>query len=407
MVTVFKTLLFVAAWGAFLGLLIWAFRRVWRRSEDRPALVVRLLATAADLAFLGWVVGPLFVRWDEVTAFVGVPMAAVGGLILALIWVPSLAESLGRWAGSLFDGGGRAPDPEPFFSVAEARRKQGRYLEAAAEVRAQLERFPGHFRGLMLLAEIQAEDLRDLPAATATIGSCLAQPGLAPRNVAFALLRLAEWHLRLAGDRAAARAALERIEHLLPGTPEAHLARQRLAHLTPQAMLEDQRQRRRPEVPRAPDRLGLRGEPPQITPRDSDPHARAEQLVAQLERFPEDNRTREELALLYRQEFHRPDLAAEQLEQLIAQPHAPAQQVVHWLNLLADVHLDDPPDPAAAQRALERIIERDPAAPAAEQARRRLALLPRQLAAKRTSPALKPGSADPRMGLKSGPPQRA
>lgn len=407
MSNVFKIVIFVAAWLAFLVVAGWMVRRLWTRSEDRAALVARLVGTAAVLAFIYYGLGPLFRQWDAASAWVGVPFAAVAGLLLALLWVPSLAEMCGRWVGVLYDGGTAAPEAEPAYSVALARRKQGRYAEALAAVREQLARFPGHFQGQMLQAEIQAEDLRDLPAAAATIEDCLQQPGRTAREVSFALQRLAEWHLRLAGDHATASATLERIEHLLPDTPEAHLARQRRAHLTPQAMLDERRERRRLEVPRAPERLGLLGESPKITPRDSDPHARAEQLVAQLERFPEDNRTREELALLYRQEFHRPDLAAEQLEQLIAQPYAPAQQVVHWLNLLADVHLDDPPDPAAAQRALERIIARDPTAPAAEQARRRLALLPRQLAAKRTSPALKPGSADPRMGLKGGPPQRA
>lgn len=407
MIRLLQLLVFAVVWLGFLAAAVWALRRLWQRSEDRPALIARVLATAADLAFLGWGVGPLFQRMDAVTAFVGVPMAALGGLVLALIWVPSLIESLGRWAGTLYDGGSAAPDPEPFFSIAEARRKQGRYAEAVAAVREQLARFPDHFRGHMLLAEIQAEDLRDLPAAAATLENCLQQPGRTPQQIAFALQRLAEWYLRLAGDRAAAQAALERIEQLLPGSPEAHLARQRLAHLTPQAMLEQRRERPRLEVPRAPERLGVMGEAPKITPRDSDPHERAERLVAQLDRFPEDNQTREELALLYHQEFQRPDLAAEQLEQLIAQPHAPLAQVVRWLQLLAEVHVEGTGDAEAARGALQRIIDLEPTGPAAEAARRQLALLPRRLAAKKPGQALKLDPADPRMGLKSGPPQRA
>jgi len=402
-----KILVFVVAWLGFLAAAVWAVRRIWEHSEDRSALVRRWLYTAAVLAFIVLVLGPMFQRWDAVSAWVGVPFAAVAGLILALIWVPSLTESLGRWVGTLYDGGSVAPDPEPFFSIVEARRKQGRYEEAQAAVREQLARFPDHFRGQMLLAEIQAEDLRNLPAARATIEACVSQPGHAPKNIAFALLRLAEWHLKLAGDRAAAQVALERIEQLLPGTPEAHLARQRLAHLTPQSMLQEARERPRLEVPRAVERLGLLGETPKIVPRGSDPHERVERLVAQLDRFPEDNQTREELALLYREEFQRPDLAAEQLEQLIAQPQAPPAQIVRWLNLLADVHLDGAGDFEAARRVLRRVVDLDPSSPAAAQALRRLALLPRQMAAKKQSQVLKLGSADPRMGLKADPPQRA
>lgn len=402
-----KFLVFALVWLGFLAAAVWAVRRLWERSEDRSALVWRWVFTAADLAFIIWGLGPLFARWDAVSAWVGVPFAAVAGLILALIWAPRLAEGLGRWAGALYDGGAAAPHPEPVLSIAEARRKQGRYAEAVAAVQEQLARFPDHFRAQMLLAEIQAEDLRDLPAAAATIETCLQSPARTPREIAFALQRLAAWHLRLAGDRAAAQAALERIGQLLPDTPEAHLARQRLAHLTPEAMLRERRERSRLEVPRAPDRLGVLGEPPKIVPRDSDPHQRAEQLVAHLDRYPDDNQTREELALLYYQEFQRPDLAAEQLEQLIAQPQAPRARVVRWLNLLAEVHVDGTGDLAAAQHALQRIIDLEPEGPAAETARRALALLPKRWAAKKPGQTLPLDPADPRMGLKSGPPQRA
>lgn len=402
-----QILVFAVGWLGFLAAVVWAVRRLWERSEDRAGLLARWICTAAVLAFIVFALGPLFEQWDAVTAWVGVPFAAVAGLLLALIWVPRLTESLGRWVGTLYDGGARAPEPEPFFSVAEARRKQGRYAEAMAAVREQLARFPDHFRGHLLLAEIQAEDLRDLPAAAATLENCLQQPGRTPPQIAFALQRLAEWYLRLAGDRAAARAALERIEQMLPNSPEAHLARQRLAHLTPQAMLEQRRERPRLEVPRAPERLGVLGESPKIAPRDSDPHERAERLVAQLDRFPEDNQSREELALLYHHEFQRPDLAAEQLEQLVAQPQVPQTQVVRWLQLLAEVHVEGTGDAEAARGALQRIIDLDPTGPAAEAARRQLALLPRRLAAKKPGQALKLDPADPRLGLKSGPPQRA
>jgi tetratricopeptide (TPR) repeat protein len=407
MANFFKTLLWLAAWLGFLAAVGWAIRRVWQRSDDRPALLVRWRLTLADLAFIVFIVAPLFGEFGYVAAFAGVPLAAFAGLVMALIWVPSMVDAVGRRLGTLYDGGSTAPDPEPFFSIAEARRKQGRYEEALAAVREQLTRFPDHFRGQMLLAEIQAEDLRDLPAAATTIEACVSQPGHAPKNITFALLRLAEWQLKLASDRAAAQAALERIEQLLPGTPEAHLARQRLAHLTPETMLQEARERPKLEVPHAVERLGLLGETPKIVPRGSDPHERVERLVAQLDRFPEDNQTREELALLYREEFQRPDLAAEQLEQLIAQPQAPPAQIVRWLNLLADVHLDGAGDFEAARRALQRVVDLDPDSPAAAQARRRLALLPRQMAAKKQSQVLKLGSADPRMGLKGGPPQRA
>lgn len=388
------------------GVLFLAGRRAWRRSSDRRDLLWRWGWTLADLAFIYFVVGPRFGALGYEAAFIGVPLAAVAGLILAVIWVPSVAESFSRLFGNLYDGGDTEPDLEPFFSIAEARRKQGRYAEAMSAVQEQLARFPTNFRGQLLLAEIQAVDLKDLAAAGATIEACVAQPGHAPKNVAFALTQLADWRLKLAGDPDGARQAFELIQQLLPGTPEAHLAGQRIPHLTPPEMIEESRERPRIEVPRSVERLGLLGETPKIVPRDSDPQEVAARLVAQLDRFPEDNRTREELAVLYLESFQRPDLAAEQLEQLIAQPLAPPAQIARWLNLLADVHLTAPGGEDAARAALQRVVDADPKSAAAENSRRRLAVLGRHIQGKKQSQVFQLGSADPRMGLKMGPPQR-
>ncbi|MCB1128672.1 MAG: hypothetical protein KDM81_19410, partial [Verrucomicrobiae bacterium] len=129
------------------------------------------------------------------------------------------------------------------------------------------------------------------------------------------------------------------------------------------------------EAPRADPHLGTRaGGGLHLRP-VRDPAAEAERLVQQLDQFPHDNRAREELALLYVEEFQRPDLAAEQLEQLIDQPHAPQRDVVRWLNLLADYALKSPTGLPAAQAALKRLIDRFPESAGAAAAKRRLGLL--------------------------------
>ncbi len=401
----FQAVFGVLVWVAFAAVAGWVFYRLWRRSEDRPQLVIRWLITLADLAFVVFIVGPMFHEFSYAAAFGGVPLAAFAGLVMAMIWVPEIADSCARKLSQLYDGGNAPPDPEPFFSIAEARRKQGKYAEAEAEVRKQLELFPTNFRGQMLLAEIQANDLHDLEAAAATIDRFVGQPDHAPKNLAFALLRLADWHLKFANDREAARATLERIVQLLPDTPESHIAKQRLAHLTPSEMLAQARARPKLEMPQPIARLGLLGETPRLKTPEREPLVVAAELVAQLDAFPEDNRTREELAWLYLEGFQRPDLAAEQFEQLIAQPNAPAGEIVKWLNQLADVQLNGAGDFAAAQATIQRIIERDPEAPAAAAARRRLALLNREVQAKKQSQVVKLGSYDQRLGLKGGPPR--
>src|SRR5205085_4505738 len=149
---------------------------------------------------------------------VALPMAGFCGIVLAVTWRRALAAIVANPFGNLFDGGNIPPEPRPFYSVSQARQKQGKYLEAIAEVRKQLERFPTDFEGYMLLAQIQAEDLKDLPAAELTIQELCAQPGHAPANIVFALYSLADWHLKFGRDAEAARRALEQAIAMLPET---------------------------------------------------------------------------------------------------------------------------------------------------------------------------------------------
>src|SRR6185295_15285044 len=100
--------------------------------------------------------------------------------------------------------------------IAEAKRKRGQYTEAIAEIRKQLVRFPTDLIGQMMIAEIQAEELNDLPGAELTIRRLCDQPGHAPRNVAHALSTLADWHLKYELNRDAARVDLQQIIERFP-----------------------------------------------------------------------------------------------------------------------------------------------------------------------------------------------
>ncbi|MBM3878677.1 MAG: tetratricopeptide repeat protein [Verrucomicrobia bacterium] len=384
---------------------LWVMVKWWKRSDDRAALFIRWLLTVGVFAFLALMVGPLVKRMDQSdpSAAMAVPLAALAGMVLALVWVPSIVEAAGRHLGRLYDGGTAAPEPEPSFSVAEARRKLGRYAEAIAEIRQQLELFPTDFRLWLMLAEIQAEDLRDVEGAAASIEHLLQQPDHAPKNLAYALSRLADWHLKYRRDPESARRTLERIPTLFPDSPEAHFAHQRLAHL---ATAERLIARDAPEplaVPHSDERLGLRADFTGLKPAPVDPRAKAAELVHQLDLHPADNQTREDLALLYASEFHRLDLATAEFEQLLAQPHAPPGRVVHWLNLLAETQLKETGEPALARQTLRRIIDRYPGSAAAATAARRLALLGKQARPQRESQPIKLAPADPRLGLKLTP----
>src|SRR2546421_393170 len=94
---------------------------------------------------------------------------------------------------SLYDGGRQEIDPKPFYSIAIARRKSGRPLEAIVAIREQLAKFPNDFEGVNLLAGIQAEDMKDLASAEVTFDHFCNSPAAPPRQVAAAWTQMADW----------------------------------------------------------------------------------------------------------------------------------------------------------------------------------------------------------------------
>ena len=96
------------------------------------------------------------------------------------------------------------------------------------------------------------------------------------------------------------------------------------------------------------------------------------------------------------------DLAADQLEQLIAHPHQPARQIIHWLNLLADWQIRFGEDATAARQTLERIVAQFPDHAAAEMARTRMRTLNLELRGKQKSQVVKLGTYEQNLGLRQG-----
>jgi tetratricopeptide (TPR) repeat protein len=387
-------LLLGVAWVLVIGL-----RRWYRNSDDPQSLLFKWGITLLDLLFIIFVVAPLLRQGGFAGAFGGVPMAAVAGLIMAIVWTPNLTAAVGRKVGSLYDGGEASGEPEPILSVAEARRRQGKPREAIEELRRQIEAFPSSVTPRIMLAEIQAEDMGDLEAAAVTIEQLVNLPGQSRSNAAIALTRLADWRLKHAKDIPSARQCFERIVELYPDSPEAYAAHQRLARLAVAEASGVGVEAAPIALPKADPTLGLRSEGG-WRPKPPDHLARATELVAQLERFPMDSLAREDLALTYANELDRPDLAAEQFMQLISQPHAPEKQVVHWLNQLADLQVRSEVTLEAARQTVQKIIELYPHSAAAENAKRRLSVMNLEGRAKKESQVVRLGSYEQKLGLK-------
>ena len=372
-----------------------------QKAEDPARMILKWLVTLGVAVFMIWVAIPAVLQ-DGYAALHGLSLVLICAVVMVVTWRHNLASLVADPIGALYDGGTTPPDPHPAYSVALARQKQGRYLEAIAEIRKQLDRFPTDVEGQLLLAQIQAEDLKDLPAAEITIQHFCEQPGHAPQNIVFALYSLADWHRKIGQDLEAARRDLERVIALLPDSEFSLGAAHRIAHLGGPKMLLPPHEREKFVVAEGAQNLGLLHSQAHLRPVEPDPAEVAAEYVNHLETHPLDTEAREKLAVIYADHYKRLDLATDQLEQLIQEPHQPAKLVVHWLNLLADLQVRSGADYETIRQTLQRIVDRDPNFAGAEIARHRLALLKLELKAKEKSQAVKLGSYEQNIGLKRG-----
>jgi hypothetical protein len=100
------------------------------------------------------------------------------------------------------------------------------------------------------------------------------------------------------------------------------------------------------------------------------------------------------------------DLAAGQVEQLIATRGATQKEIARWLNMLADFHVRVDHDREAASAVLRRIIDLYPNTGVAGQAESRLAYLEGEFRRNTGSQVLKLGSYEGNIGLKGQIPRK-
>jgi tetratricopeptide (TPR) repeat protein len=383
----------VLCWLIVLPALAVLSYRSLGRSED-PAKLIFIWIISAALVLLIQRMVAARVGGPYLPLFILIP-----AVFLSVFWAPIIGRLVAKPLTDTFTGGDEADELKPFYYLAEGKRRQGLLEEAAAEVRKQLEQFPGDAAGYMLLAAIQAEDMHDMKAAEATLAELLAQRSLAPQAAVSALHALADWQLQFGRDTGAARTALERVVQLFPDSQFAHAAQQRIAHLGGVEETRQFRENAKFGVQERLRKIGLeKGAPTE--PEAVDAEAVAAEYVKQLEQFPADTEAREKLAVLYAEQFQRLDLAADQLEQLIAVPDETPKHVASWLNLLATLQVRYGKDRAAAESALRRIMERFPQTSLAEIAATRLASLSLEMKAGEQSQSKRMGAYEKDLGLK-------
>jgi outer membrane protein assembly factor BamD (BamD/ComL family) len=364
-----------------------------------PIFLARLILVRGESAGGGMVGG-------FAIAFIVAGIAATVGILLGIVWAPEFGNLIARPFVNLFMGSSEGEAPKPLYSAAQARRNQGKFAEAITEIHAQLERFPDDAQGWMMLAEIQAKDLKQFDQAVATITTFISREGQSPQQIVAGLSRLADWHLELRHDFVAAREILERIVANYPDLPQSRAAYQRLTHLEEKQRYAGAHADHAMAIPAADPRLGLRKtreNPPAPVENFA---GQVEELRRHLDRFPLDRETREQLALLYAHQLHQPDQCADQMEYLLALPDALPAEIARWLNLLADVYIKETQDAAAARQALERLIEALPDTTMSGQARQRLERLEVEIRHVQQTRTVKLDIGDQRLGLKMEAPWR-
>jgi hypothetical protein len=388
----------------FLGCGIFLAHRMSKRDDGQMFETRdRVIITLALVLLLGGAVKTLGGGGAAAGVFL-LLIVIPAGVILSYIWLPAAVDALLSGLTGAMTGGNQPVEPKPFYFRALAMRRKGKFSEALAEIDGELVKFPGNLEGMCLKAEIQADDLKNLPAAADILQEAIATPGRPLAERLSTQFRLAELLVHRMNDVPAGKALLETILEENPDTEAAHTARQHLAHL-PGATAAAAPERRKLVVVHHEGSLGLTEDLGASTLPQEDWTARAQEWVTHLGQHPTDWEAREKLATVYADHFQRIPLAIDQIRTLIDQPGQPPKRVAGWLNRIADLELraDTGTDGVGkARAALEEVQARYPDSPWAEQAVERLAILGRSERAKAPTPTLKIGVYEQNIGLKRG-----
>jgi tetratricopeptide (TPR) repeat protein len=385
-----------------VAFIVWLFIRSLKRSDDPSRLIFKWMFTAVVFWFEFTVALPAAVK-GGFDAIYGLILTLFSGLAMAITWRGSIIDLIANPIGSLYDGGKEEIEPKPYYSIALTKRKLNHPLEAIVAVREQLAKFPNDYEGVTLLANIQAEDMKDLQSAEITLDNFCNSPDAPDRQIAAAWTQMADWHLKLSQDSDSARVSLEKIIAKFPDTGLSLAAAQRIAHLdgTVKQLLAPHN-RQAMFMPEGVKNPGLRASMRDLIPVETDPEKLAADYVKHLEQHPLDTEAREKLAIIYARHYKRLDLAALELNQLIEEPNQPHKRVAHWLNLLADLQMHGGADYETVRETLLKTVEMFPDLPVAHIARTRLDHLKLEFKGKEETPGKKLGVYEQNIGLKYG-----
>ena len=366
----FTTILFLLIWGIVV---IWVGYRILLLSDD-PWRWLKLAGVAMAFGLVAIVVG--FSGWagssSPAVRFGALSVVVICCLFVSIYLVPVIGRLVAMPLTGQFDGGTYELEARPLFDVALAKMKRGQYEEAVKEVRLQLEQFPDDTEGTVLLVDLLSKYLNRIEEAERAVEDFLEQGPHVPAKTFRVLSHLAELHTGKYSAPEKARACWERIQALCPGTQEETIAYQRLAHLGSAEFHEAKKVPVRFRVQKSDRRLGLLEGPADISQNVPSPAEQFQACQQQLRDHPRDGETREKLALLYAEHYGMLEEAVEQLEFMVRAPNQPRRQIVHWLNLMVDLHVKFGDNVSEAREILKRISQEFPGTAYDFQARKRI-----------------------------------
>jgi len=396
-------------YGVLLAVIIYIIRRQIKNPDNEPLkVIVKWVVTLAVVAFMIHATVRANDRGALLIVFIFLLLP--GSILLGLWWTPAISDWVASPITNALTGDSRESYNKPEYGIANARRKRGQYVEAIEAVDEQLVKHPGNFDGLMLKATIQAENLGDLPAATATIQETLSDPEQLNYRLPVALNKMAEWQLAIAGDPDAARRTLQQIQTALPNSRAAQLAAQRLASLDSSEESEsdvvdfNESYQNLVEESAEKDDFTSPLELPKTIElnRQQVGEEALQTCLRRVEMHPDSISNREELAALYLDHTKQPAMALRQYEHLLALSGTTIHQKTAWLNKLADIQVKSGESYETIRATLERVVALDPRAAPAARAQQRISYLHIELrSVNRKTKRLQLGSYDEDLGLKS------
>ena len=396
-------------YGVLLAVIIYIIRRQIKNPDNEPLkVIVKWVVTLAVVAFMIHATVRANDRGALLIVFIFLLLP--GSILLGLWWTPAISDWVASPITNALTGDSRESYNKPEYGIANARRKRGQYVEAIEAVDEQLVKHPGNFDGLMLKATIQAENLGDLPAATATIQEILSDPEQLNYRLPVALNKMAEWQLAIAGDPDAARRTLQQIQTALPNSRAAQLAAQRLASLDSSEESEsdvvdfNESYQNLVEESAEKDDFTSPLELPKAIElnRQQVGEEALQTCLRRVEMHPDSISNREELAALYLDHTKQPAMALRQYEHLLALSGTTIHQKTAWLNKLADIQVKSGESYETIRATLERVVALDPRAAPAARAQQRISYLHIELrSVNRKTKRLQLGSYDEDLGLKS------